>query len=460
VADRFPAFAASTFFLLCVLLGGASAAGAAANGLLQAVGVVLILVCLWRMRDTPLAPEARALVWIVGLFVLVALLSLVPLPRGLWEALPGRGYIAHGFRLLGVPPGPLPLSLNAQGTIASLLSIIVPVAMFLLVVQLKEEDRRNLVWAVLAAAVASIMLGVFQLLGGEGSGLRFYRVTNVNAPVGFFANTNHLATLVLCALPFVGFLAARTASRSSGRAKRSGGLVMSGGIAAFLAVGVAVIGSLAGYGLFLPAAIASLLIYRRVVSGPLGARWLAALGGVFLLFVVLATAGPLTEQALSRKMTSQSTRKVIAERTTEAVKDYFPAGSGLGTFQDIYRLYDDPNRADREYVNHAHNDYLEWLLEMGAAGLLLALAFLAWWVRRTLAVWRADFRGANLARAASVTVGVVLLHSIVDYPLRTAAIAALVALSCALLVPYAAPRRGSEQEDGGPATDLRHLKAD
>ena len=101
---------------------------------------------------------------------------------------------------------------------------------------------------------------------------------------------------------------------------------------------------------------------------------------------------------------------------------------------------------------------LDETLELGAVGAILILAFLVWWLSRSVAAWRATFEGSGLARAGSVIIFIILLHSIVDYPLRTSAIGALVAIACALLVPYVgAPRTKTVTEDEG---SLVHLKAD
>jgi O-antigen ligase len=459
--ERAPAYAAAFFLLLCLLLGGASAAGAIANGLLQLLAVPLIVASLWRLRTAPFPREATGLLWIVGLWLLLGTIQLVPLPPALWQALPAREAIAHGYELLGIPAPSLPVSLAPHASIASLLSLLPPVAMFLLVLQLQPRQRRRLAWVVLAVAVASIAWGAFQLFGGPQSPLRFYEITNRGVPVGFFANTNHLATLVLCALPFTGFLAARAAKAGGGRAGRSSGMIVSLAVAAFLSVGIGVIGSLAGYGLFLPAALASLLIYKRAVAGRLPVQWLGALGAVFLVFLGVAFAGPLNEQALSSKLDDRpASRKVIAATTLDAAADSFPVGSGLATFPHVYRTYQDQDAASHEFANHAHNDYLEVALELGLPGMLLMLAFLLWWARRTMKLWTDDFEGAALARAATVVIGLALLHSLADYPLRTAAIAALFAAACAMLVPPAArPDRPRVQPEDGEDKPLRHLEA-
>ena len=454
---RFWTYAAGAYLIACLLLGGASAAGAAANAVLQIVAVGLILVWLWR-RDTPLPREARAPLWIGGAFLLVCLVSLIPLPASLWTALPLRDQILYGFQLIGMPPPALPLSLSPPATIWSLLSLLPPAAMFLMVASLSNDERRRLALPLLALAGVSIVLGAFQLLGGHESPLRPYSVTNTGSPVGFFANVNHEVTLLLCSLPFMAFLAGRAAGRRS-RSKRSGGAILSVALGLFLAVGIAISGSSAGYGLFLPTALASVLIYRRAVVGRIAWPWTAGLGIVLVIFTVVALRGPLSSEAFEGDLSDQPTsRRVLAATTSGAIADSFPAGTGLGTFQTVYRRYENPDRVTRQYANHAHNDYLEIVLELGIAGLLLILAFIGWWATALARVWRSEVPGAGTGRAASVAIGVVLLHSIVDYPLRTAAIAAVVALACALLVP--APRReaeASEAEDGG--SDLRHLEA-
>ena len=47
---------------------------------------------------------------------------------------------------------------------------------------------------------------------------------------------------------------------------------------------------------------------------------------------------------------------------------YSPLGSGLGTFEDIYRTQERPETVTNAFLNHAHNDYLELWLETGLVG--------------------------------------------------------------------------------------------
>lgn len=447
---------AIVYFVLCLLLGGASAAGAVANAILQVSAVIIILLLLWTRRAT-VPPDGCALTWLVGIFVGWTLLTLLPLPGSLAQSLPYRGEFAQGLRQLGVTDAAMPISLAPSATVASLLWLLPPVALFLLVVTLPADHRRRLYAATVVIAALSVSLGIFQLIGGPESSLRFYQITNQGSPVGFFANINHQATLILAALPCAAVLAGRFASRRD-PSQRSGGMILITAMAIFLIAGIAIAGSVAGYGLFLPVALGSLLIYRRATSATIGVGWKIAMAALLVGFVAFSFTGPLNKQALAEKYsTDESSRRVLAERTLVAIGDTMPIGTGLGTFANVFRRYEDPLQARREFANHAHNDYVEFVLEQGAVGLILVLLFIGWWARRVSAAWRLDSTGASMARASTVIIGLVLLHSIVDYPLRTSAIAAIAALACAGMMPPPAPRRHSSGAAGD--TGARHLEA-
>ena len=78
--------------------------------------------------------------------------------------------------------------------------------------------------------------------------------------------------------------------------------------------------------------------------------------------------------------------------------------------------------------------------------LALLVLFLAWWARQAREAWMAPASAPEL-KAAAVASAVILLHSSFDYPLRTAAIMAVMAV-CLALLAGARPRTRS---DGQPA---------
>ena len=117
-----------------------------------------------------------------------------------------------------------------------------------------------------------------------------------------------------------------------------------------------------------------------------------------------------------------------------------PLGSGLGTFVPVYAMFEKPEDATPTYVNRAHNDILEMWLETGVLGLALGGLFVIWLVRRSAEIWRsAPASGASqldwsLVRAATIVPALILAHSLVDFPLRTGAMMAVMAFACALLI--------------------------
>jgi O-antigen ligase len=132
-----------------------------------------------------------------------------------------------------------------------------------------------------------------------------------------------------------------------------------------------------------------------------------------------------------------------------------PLGSGLGTFRPVYKLYEDHDRVTREVVNHAHNEYVELALETGVPGVLVILAFFAWWTR---ACWRAWKRpeASPYAKAASIASAAILAHSLVDFPARTAALGVCFAMCLALLLE----RRERPKSDRPDLRPTRHLALD
>jgi O-antigen ligase len=208
-------------------------------------------------------------------------------------------------------------------------------------------------------------------------------------------------------------------------------------------VGIAINHSLAAYGLALPVLAASALILlprrRAVRSWWLGGTILLVLAAVAMLATSSLRSGDFQSGARS----AAQTREEMLVTTAKAMRDFLPWGTGLGSFQSVYHLYEDPGQVTDTFVIHAHNDYAELALETGVPGVLLMIAFLIWWARQSSSVWRYPEAG-TYARAASIASAAILLHSIVDFPLRTAAISAVFAMCLALLAePRAAPVRAS-----------------
>jgi len=439
---------APAYLLACLILGG-SAQGIWQNTLLQLAGLGIIA---WAAAtgDEPLPKSAQALMLILIAAFVVVVLQLIPLPASLW-AHGIRMRIAEGYSLLGRPVPSLPLSLTPYASLSTLLAIIPPLAVFCAILRLGAFRASWLAAALLAGAVAGITLGALQVVApGAASPWYLYHETNRGVAVGFFANANHMADLLVCGLPFIAALAAGGRSRNIQR--YSALLIILAGAALLLVVGIALNGSLAGYTLAVPAIAASILIVapaQRSVRLPV-----AIIAGLALVAAVAAMASTSIGSSRIGQEASGSveSRQEILKTTGRAIRDTMPFGSGLGSFVKVYPLYESADHVTPEYVVHAHNDYAELALELGLAGVLLIGVFLAWWTAAVRAGWRTG-GGGPYARAASIASAVILVHSVVDFPLRTAAISATFAMCLALLIN----RRPAQRQDPADLRPARHL---
>lgn len=445
---------APAYLFLCLLLGG-STQGIWGNALLQ-IGAILILA--WWAIDSKgpkLPSDVRPLAWLLALGVLLSLIQLLPLSPGIWTNLPGREIVADGRKLLGLDPGWSCISLAPYETMATLLYLLPPVALFVAVMQAQAKNEGWLAISLIVATFAGVLLGLLQVSSGNptASPWYLYRISNFGFATGFFANSNHMASLLLITFPFVAALGAMSAESLKDVRKRYTVIALTAGGIGVIVIGIALNGSLAGAGLLIPVAIASLLLLTPL--RPKFKLLIVSLGIVALVGFVILLLNPLGERlAMAGASASLSTRQEILSQSIELVKAFGPIGSGLGTYPTVYPLFEAPDAVTSIYVNHAHNDYVELAVEFGVAGIALILLFLLWWlvvVRRALAAPSASL----FAKAGAIGSAAVLLHSAVDYPLRTSAIASAFALCLAMILLSRKSARTSKD-----LREARHLVID
>jgi O-antigen ligase len=105
-------------------------------------------------------------------------------------------------------------------------------------------------------------------------------------------------------------------------------------------------------------------------------------------------------------------------------------GWGLGVFPDVYPQF--RSFHTNFFINEAHNDYVQLLVEVGGLGFATMLWFL-WAVYRNasrkLKNWAEDTNGA-VALAALIGITGILVHSLVDFNLQIPANAAFFYMLC------------------------------
>ncbi|MFA6112604.1 MAG: O-antigen ligase family protein [Sphingomonas sp.] len=437
------------FMALCILLGGSSSGGQLANATLQLIATLVLGYSVACFATTPLSRSAKLLVAIVLCWSFWACLQLIPLPSSLWTLAPGRDVLVQRLAVEGSPLPWLPLSLNPSGTISHLASLLPPLAIGAAILSRPTADSNALRWFIPLLAVVSLLLGVAQLISGNTSPLYFYATSNQGLPVGLMANANHQATLMLCAIPFVASLAG---SEKAVGSKGQGRELLFVAMAAMFLMGIAISQSYAAYVLALPVTIASWAIARPRSLGP--ARYIGT-GIAVVTIAALAAAiiiGPtiVADPSMSQ---SQLSRPAMYKVAANALVHFWPVGSGPGSFVPVFKLFEEPGMVTNVFVNHSHSDYIEFVLEGGIVGALVIVCLGLWWLRRAATIWFAR-SPSRIDRAAVVATAAILAHSMVDYPARTSAIAAILAAGLALMASR--PEVKVEEASAGG----RHLKAE
>ena len=445
---------APTYLFLCLLLGG-SAQGVWVNAVLQLLAVGIIAWAAIAPHPGGLETWAKRLLVICAIGLLVILVQVIPLPPAVWEPLPGREIIRDGFAILGQPLPWMALTLTPDETLPTVLRLLPPAAIIAAMLSLKAYRPIWIAWALVAGTCAGVILGALQIAGGGSpdSSWYLYPISNFGAAVGFFANSNHMAILLVVTLPFL-FALLAIAKRERGTnamQRRSALFVLAAGLLLVVLLGLAINKSLAGFGLGLPVLAASAILLLRPERQQ---KWLLA--PVLLLVVAIGSIFMLPVTANLESLgasASVESRRVVNSTSLEAAGDFLPVGSGLGSFAHVYRLYEDPRSIDRTYVNHAHNDYLEVAIEGGLPAVLWVLLFLGWWLVAALRRWR---NGDDpFAKAGTIATAAILAHSLVDFPLRTSALAAVFAMAVALMAQSINRPRERSESDIRP---LRHLE--
>jgi len=330
-----------------------------------------------------------------------------------WPVYAVTGLIGLCFAIQFVPslsPHLAFLTSDPGRTIDSLAFVGFALTLFFSFGRLDPTERNRMVAWFLTGVILNVALALTQFAASRGLVIDLFPYT---LGAGFFSNANHFSSLLYVAIPFV--LYQFDAIDRLPLAALPLLLIVFVEFAA---------GSTAGIFLSLGCALVSVAVIGRLrLVTRLALVGLTALGGVVLAFNPGNVLHVSPDDPLSRPQ--------IALTTLAAIERNLPLGSGYGTFDIVYPAAEPDTAISGTFINHAHNDPLELVLEGGLPAALALLAYLA------ALAWRLPAaRQSPLSLAALCGIGFVLAHSLVDYPLRTAALMAVFALLNAI---YFAP---------------------
>jgi O-antigen ligase len=428
----FALFAAFLVFLW--IAGGASRADVIGQVITRGVAWSILLVFIL-LAPRPHLTNVRPVAALLFAATALAALHLVPLPPSVWTELPGRGLLIQAGEVLGEEQPWRPLSMSPGATANALSSLIVPILTLFLAAALSRMEQWRIVAVLLGLVAASSVLGLLQFSGARFDHPFLNDVAGVVS--ASFANRNHFALFAA-----IGCILAPGWAFGDGHGARWKQLAAFGLVILF---GLMILASGSRAGLVLGAlgiAIGAFNVRRQIAAQlrrlprKLAVVLVAGALGLLLAAVVLSvTLGRAV--SLDRGMVmdmGEDLRLRALPVIVDMAQLYFPAGSGLGTFDPVYRIHEPSALLGRAYLNHAHNDWLEIALDAGLPGLLIAGAAVLWWLAKSIAVWTGEAGSAGkLPRMGSGILLLAMVASVTDYPLRTPMIMAVVVIAAVWL---------------------------
>ena len=137
----------------------------------------------------------------------------------------------------------------------------------------------------------------------------------------------------------------------------------------------------------------------------------------------------------------------LAPILQEMTLAYFPFGTGFGAFETAYYIHEPSELLNPLYLNQAHNDILQVVIEGGLVSLAITLAGIVWLARIVLRMFRGTARDRKLALAASGVGIALVMASAVEYPLRTPLFQMIAVWLLCAFVTHAATRTGQQSDD-------------
>ncbi len=396
------------------------------------------------------------LVWIAKTFIKGAF-TYIPTPLD-------RPFLI--FLLLGILN--LFTSVYPHNTEKALFLLLCYGILFVLVLQQLKTRRRifGLAFIILLIGTGESLFGLFQYLRGAKTvlGVMTPNIGTVNAT---YMSHNHFAGFLIVILPLALGLFAGTANL-----EKKFFLFLLFGIMGSSLVLTLSRGGLLSFLLASLVFVSCLVLKHRAMSERTISLWkyLVVTGLVVLLvagYVAWIGISPIAHRSLldtffpTKAVVEHEIRLPLWKSALGLVRESPVLGSGMGTFQYVFMRYRPPEIPQDLQAYHAHNDYLELLIETGIPGFLIAVWGIVSFFRFML---RGYFRHHDpvlspLALGGMTSITAMLIHSVFDFNLQIPANALLFCSILALSISIVhLMDRGSTRSSSKPSSTKSRSK--
>ena len=445
--------AAAVLLVLCVVSGGDSANGNLGMMAAQMLAIPLLFIGAVRAARRGNLRSARWGVAVAFLIALLPLVQLLPIPASLWKLPAERVSLLQDLDVAGVASGDHRWTLSPSATERDFYFLLPGLALFLCMLGLGRTAWRRMLSLLVIVCLANLALAFAQEAAGQAS---FLNPNPEFAPAmaGVFANRNHHADLLAIGLMLVAVSLLdnwKQARDSHGSLGKVGALAFVGLV---FVLALPLVGSRAGVIVAMVMLMAALLTSGLPAWQSFRRNRVLQLGALAILIIFVA--GVLAARAwMQVDIASDVSRHTWLTETLRIGREHAPLGSGVGTFVPAFQQGASNAVPLDVYINNAHNEYAQWWLEAGVAGVLLTLFSLAVLIGALLALLRQ--RPGSTTRvvgmAAMMGIGVIVLHSTVDYPLRTQAMSAIFGILAGIALGAAST--GSTVKERSPVLKAR-----
>ena len=406
------------------------------------LAVVVMMAAYVLMREKPDNNESLALALKVPKLLFLALfifllLQIIPFPKFLVKILSPSVYFyleqyAVEFSQIKFMSFSLIPSFTLQRSLELLTYFLIGYLVIKTVTSRQQFQRIITVLIVLGAFEA--FYGLFELYNKHPRILFYRKIHNLDSVTGTFVNRNHLSGYLEMIIPLaIGLLIARIdifAMRgltSRERLLRLSERGLSTNLFLFFAVilmSVAIIFSNSRSGVFI-------LVFTFILFSGFAAIYSDISGFkkkgirdflkvtfvvILLISLYIGIDGVLQRFSLDRLL--HEGRPIHWANTVRTFLDYPLFGTGLGTFGALYPPLEGVEGPIA--LVHAHNDYLEFLSELGIVGFSLLFGGILYMIVISFLVWRTrkypEIKGLALGGIISLTG--ILIHSLTDFNLH------------------------------------------
>ncbi len=345
----------------------------------------------------------------IALFIFLAYIFIqsIPLPSLVIKYLSSKTYELYSFFSVEKDPT-MYISLYAYKTRIEFIRLLT-YALFFIFISYNLKDHIRLELLLKSLTFFGFILAIFAIIQKAtwtGKIYWFRELPYGGTPFGPFVNRNHYAGLIGMMIPLSLGLAFTRSKKELGLLFGFFGVVMA--VSLFL--------SLSRGGII--SFFCSLTIFAIFLSWKkFKAKKIWALGVfvfIVLLYLLYLGIDPIIDRFYKTDLTSEDRFRMWAE-TLKAVKDFYITGSGFGTFINVFPLYS--SEATTSICDHAHNDYLEFLLEAGIIGSILLILFVFLFFSFS---FKGSYEGRNGIIKISMISSIVSIavHSVFDFNLR------------------------------------------